>query len=203
MDLSFAEKHFTIERIQELLQHYAALGPLPGLLLPFLESIFPFLPLVLFVAANAAAYGFWLGAFLSWLGTCIGGIVVFLFFRNVAKKRLKRWIEKSVKIQSMLRWIERHGFGPLFLVLCIPFTPTSLVNVSAGLSDLSLRSYAMALGLGKLVMVGMISYVGHDWLAIIRQPAKLIAVVIVVFILWLVGKRMENKLKEKEPSRMP
>lgn len=200
MELSWFESNFTIENIQDFLQQYAALGPFPGILLPFLEAILPILPLVLFVAANAAAYGFFLGAFLSWLGTCIGAVVVFWFFRKVAKKRVKRWIEKGHKIRSMLEWVERHGFGPLFLVLCFPFTPTSIVNVASGLSELNFKSFLIAIMLGKLVMVGMVSYVGHDWISIIRDPEKLIVVSAVVFVLWFIGKRIESRLKVEKSS---
>ena len=49
-----------VDKIVELAQHYKALGPFIGLLLPFIESFLPFLPLFVFVIANAGAYGLWL-----------------------------------------------------------------------------------------------------------------------------------------------
>ena len=64
------------DKIIELAQHYKALGPLIGLLLPFIESFLPFLPLFVFVLANAGAYGLWLGFILSWAGT----VVVLMLF---------------------------------------------------------------------------------------------------------------------------
>ena len=51
------------DKIIELSQHYKALGPLIGILLPFIEAFLPFLPLVVFVIANAGAYGLWLALF--------------------------------------------------------------------------------------------------------------------------------------------
>ncbi|MDY0407842.1 TVP38/TMEM64 family protein [Paracerasibacillus soli] len=60
------------EQILELLEKYRSLGPLPGILLPFIESFLPFLPLFAFVFANAAAYGLWQGFLLSWIGQYLG-----------------------------------------------------------------------------------------------------------------------------------
>ena len=48
---------FEVDKIIELSQHYRALGPLIGILLPFIESFLPFLPLFVFVFANASAFG--------------------------------------------------------------------------------------------------------------------------------------------------
>src|SRR5690625_7258531 len=60
------------EYIMELLNSYEALGPLPGFLLPFIEAFLPFLPLFVFVIANAAAYGLLEGFLLSWAGASTG-----------------------------------------------------------------------------------------------------------------------------------
>jgi uncharacterized membrane protein YdjX (TVP38/TMEM64 family) len=197
---SSMEQYLTIENIQDFIKNYRALGPLPGLLLPFLEAILPILPLVLFVAANGAAYGFWYGSLFSWIGTCLGAVVVFWFFRKLSKTKLKRLIEKSKKIRSMLHWIERHGFAPIFLLLCFPFTPSSLVNVASGLSGLNFRSFLIGVMLGKMVMVFMISYVGDDWISIIKEPVKLLSVSGVILVLWFIGKRIEARLKTEKSS---
>ncbi|HET7657971.1 MAG TPA: VTT domain-containing protein, partial [Bacillales bacterium] len=102
MDSSLFHGYFTIENIRHVLEGYHSFGPLFGILLPLLESFLPILPLLLFVAANAAVYGFWMGAFLSWFGTCLGAVIVFYFFRMLARKRLKRWLEKSKKVSRTL-----------------------------------------------------------------------------------------------------
>lgn len=196
MDTTFFENTFTIENVRDILQNYRSFGPFLGILLPLLESFLPVLPLILFVAANAAVYGPFLGFLFSWIGTCLGAIIVFWFFRSFAKRRLKRWLEKSSKVQHTLNWIEKHGFGPLFLLLCFPFTPSSLVNVAAGVSELRFRSFFMAVMLGKMIMVAMISYIGHDWIGLIQEPLKVLGIAIVVVILWIGGKWMEVRLEK-------
>lgn len=102
-------------------------------------------------------------------------------------------------------WIERHGFGPLFLLLCFPFTPSALVNIVAGLSRISTSQYILAVIAGKLVMISTISFIGYDLRSMIAQPLRTIPVVIAIFILWFIGKRIEMKMNnvgidEKERS---
>jgi len=72
---------FEIDKIIELSQQYKALGPFIGLLFPFIEAFLPFLPLFVFVFANASAYGLFYGFIISWAGTTAGSYAVFLLIR--------------------------------------------------------------------------------------------------------------------------
>ncbi|WLD94825.1 TVP38/TMEM64 family protein [Alkalihalobacillus sp. AL-G] len=191
-------KYFLTELSQEdillWLDEYQDLGPLPGILLPMLESILPILPLFLFVAGNAAAYGFFWGVLFSWIGTALGSIIVFHIVRKFGQQRFIRFIAKHHKTQSLLTWVERKGFGFLFLLYCFPFTPSSLINVVSGLSKVSPFTFILAVSLGKLVMVFFISYIGHDFFSIIHEPVKMIIIGSVIVVLWLLGKILERKL---------
>jgi uncharacterized membrane protein YdjX (TVP38/TMEM64 family) len=196
MDVGTLREWITIENIMTLINEYRLLGPLPGILLPMLEAFFPFLPLFLFVMANANAFGLWLGFLFSWTGACAGAILVFLFFRKYGQKRILQFLHRHSKVQKLMTWVEQHGFGPIFLLLCFPFTPSAVVNIVAGISRISIAQYLLAVLAGKLVMIFTISFVGYDVKAIITQPIRTIIVTLVVVILWYVGKRIEVKLNK-------
>lgn len=185
------------DNIVELAQHYKSLGPFLGLLLPFLESFLPFLPLVAFVLANAGAYGLWYGFLLSWAGTVVGSYAVFLIVRKYGRNRLLNFLTKNARIQKLIKWVERNGFGPLFLFICFPFTPSALVNLVAGLSDMKKKSYLITLMAGKFVMIFMISYIGYDIKALFTNPIRTAVVVVVIFLLWIIGKQLERRLNAK------
>jgi uncharacterized membrane protein YdjX (TVP38/TMEM64 family) len=196
MDWKNWEKYVTEENILKLLEQYRDLGFLPGILLPMLESFLPILPLFIFVAGNAAAYGFWLGFLYSWIGVCTGSIIVFLLVRRFGQKRFLDFLNRHSKISKMLVWVERHGFGMLFLIYCFPFTPSALVNVVGGLSRVSNRTFLLALTLGKLVMIAIVSFIGYDFVDVLKSPLKLGLIIFGIFVLWLGGKVVESRMKQ-------
>ncbi|MFD1862233.1 TVP38/TMEM64 family protein [Planococcus sp. FY231025] len=188
---------FSMENILELTQSYRAFGPLIGFLLPFLEAFLPFLPLFVFVFANATAYGLWLGFLISWGGTVIGAYAVFLVVRKYGRARFMNFMTRHDKVQKLIHWVERNGFAPLFLLLCFPFTPSALVNLVAGLSNISKHYYLLTVMAGKFVMVFMISFVGYDLRALFTQPLRTAIVVAVIAALYIIGKVLEKRLHKK------
>lgn len=188
---------FTMENIIELTQSYRAFGPLIGFLLPFIEAFLPFLPLFVFVFANATAYGLWIGFLISWGGAVAGSYVVFLIIRKYGRARFMNFMTKHERVQRLIHWVERNGFGPLFLLLCFPFTPSALVNLVAGLSNISRHYYLLTLMAGKFVMVFMISYVGYDIRALFTQPIRTAVVIVVIILLYVIGKVLEKRLNKR------
>ncbi|WP_453990558.1 TVP38/TMEM64 family protein [Bacillus nitroreducens] len=201
MDIETIKELITLKNIEELLGEYRSFGPLPGILLPMLEAFLPFLPLVAFVVANANAFGLWLGFLYSWIGAIGGSLLVFFLVRKYGQKRFFSFVSRHKKIKSLINWVERHGFGPLFLLLCFPFTPSAAINLVAGLSRVSTAQFVLAVLCGKLVMIFTISFIGYDIRALYQQPVRTIIVAVIIFILWIVGKRVEAWLKVK-PTRL-
>ncbi|MFA8439367.1 TVP38/TMEM64 family protein [Pueribacillus sp. YX66] len=197
MDLELLRQALTEENIKDFLEQYRALGPLPGILLPFLEALLPFLPLFIFVAGNALVYGFLLGFLYSWIGASLGSIFVFFIIRKFARHRLIKYAVKYEKLQSTMNWFERRGFGAVFLLYCFPFTPSALVNVVAGFSQMNPISFILAVSMGKMVMILIVSYIGHDFFGLLKSPVELIIVCSLTFLLWVGGKFLEIKLKDK------
>ncbi len=201
MDLQSLKEWFTIENVIELIERYRSFGPLPGIFLPLLEAFFPFLPLFLFVMANANAFGLGWGFLFSWAGSSAGALIVFLLVRRYGDSRPFRFLHSRKQVQSLMGWVERHGFGPLFLLLCFPFTPSAIVNIVAGLSRINIYQYMLAVIGGKAVMIFIMSFIGYDIVALIKQPIRTALVLVAIGILWYVGKIIEGRLKEKVKNR--
>lgn len=199
---------FTVENIEALEAQYRTLGPIIGILFPFLESFLPFLPLVVFVVANASSHGLWFGFLLSWVGTVLGSYSVFLLVRRFGNNRRVQQFIKYEKMQKLIQWVDMKGIAPLFLLLCFPFTPSVLVNIVAGLSNIKKKYYFVVLLAGKCVMILTISLLGYDIGALLRSPTKLVLVIVAIFLLWIIGKQIERYLNKrverelKEVSRL-
>ncbi|MBY0121091.1 TVP38/TMEM64 family protein [Bacillus sp. S/N-304-OC-R1] len=197
MDLEWLKDWFTLEHIMDLIDKYRSFGLLPGILLPMLEAFLPFLPLFLFVMANANAFGLWLGFLLSWIGATAGALLVFLLVRKYGQRRILQFLRKHQQVQKLMTWVEKHGFGPLFILLCFPFTPSAVVNIVAGLSRIGIAQYMLAVLTGKLVMIFTMSFIGYDIKSLITQPIRTAIVGVIIFILWYVGKRIEKRMNIK------
>lgn len=188
---------FSLETLTNLTQEYRALGPIIGFLLPFLEAFLPFLPLVVFIVANVSAYGILFGFLLSWAGSVAGAYTVFLVIRKYGRAKVLGFITRHEKIQKLILWVERNGFGPLFLLICFPFTPSALINIVAGLSNMKKSTYLWTITLGKLIMILVVSFIGSDIRALITQPIRTAIVVGIIAILWFVGKAIEKRIDKK------
>ncbi|WP_164669545.1 TVP38/TMEM64 family protein [Virgibacillus doumboii] len=183
--------------IMQLLNQYESLGPLPGILLPFIEAFLPFLPLVVFVLANGAAYGLLEGFLLSWAGASAGAVVVFLVVRRLGDKKVFKAVRKNKQVRKVTAWVDRHGFGPLFLLMCFPFSPSSIINLVSALSKISIQQFILAVILGKSVMIFSIAYVGSSIMSFAKEPVKTIVVGVCVVLFWLVGKYFERRIQRK------
>lgn len=193
MDWIEALSKLELEDIKEILNQYEALGPLPGILVPMIESFLPFLPLVVIIMANAEAYDLFYGFLLSWTGVVTGATCVFLLVRGFGQK-FRGFLERKVKRSTkFIHWIERKGFTPIFILACFPFTPSSLINIVAGLSNLPLHTFFVATVLGKGVMIFLVSYVGYDLVDLVKSPWKLILVAVVFTAMWWFGRKVESR----------
>ncbi|WP_419883384.1 TVP38/TMEM64 family protein [Peribacillus sp. B-H-3] len=196
MDFDIIREWFTLDYILELMQKYKSFGPIPGILLPMLEAFLPFLPLFVFVFANASAFGLWFGFLFSWIGAITGALLVFWIFRKYGQRKALKFLHKHKQVQKLMNWVDRHGFGPLFLLLCFPFTPSAVVNIVAGLSRVKPMQYILAVLGGKMVMIFTISFVGYDLKSLIHKPVRTVIVFLVIFILWYAGKLIEGRLNK-------
>ncbi|MGN8644640.1 TVP38/TMEM64 family protein [Gracilibacillus sp. HCP3S3_G5_1] len=208
-------EHINVDEIKELveaneygqlvnflLRSYESLGPIPGFLLPFVEAFLPFLPIIVFVMTNAAAYGLLEGFLLSWTGTSAGTIVVFILVRRYRHLKVFKWLRKNKQVSKVTNWLTRHGFGPLFILLCFPFSPSAIINIVAALSSISFYQFVLAVFLGKGVMVFTISYIGDSITSFAQNPVRTIIVAIGIAVLWIVGKYIEKYLHKKSEEKV-
>ncbi|MBN6186256.1 TVP38/TMEM64 family protein [Aneurinibacillus sp. BA2021] len=196
MNWTELKAYFSEENVMALFAKYESFGPLPGILMTFIESFFPPLPLVAIVAGNAAAYGLWLGFLYSWIGVALGSITVFMICRRLGQHRFLHFLTRHPKVNEAMNWMNRHGFTAIFLFSCFPFTPSSLVNVVAGLSSIPVSHFVAAILIGKAIMIFAVSFIGHDLMSFIENPWKLALVGLAIFALWFVSKRIEARLTQ-------
>lgn len=181
----------------ELMAEFAQYGPFAGILLTMVEAFFPPFPLVVFVTINIIAYGFWLGYIYSFIGTFIGSWLMFLIIRRFGRGKFQNLVHRHRRLDNLLHWINEKGFMPIFILLTFPFTPSIIICGLAGLADVKIGDYVLALFLGKLLMVFSFSFIGYNVSAFISKPIRSIILILVIILFSYIGKRLIGWYEKK------
>lgn len=168
------------------------LGYFAGFIILYLRAIVPVLPLTLYVIMNVHAYGFLIGTVISWLGIVSGTYTVFYICRKFVSARFMQKIRKRKSVEKLIHFIDRQGIVPIFILMCFPFTPNTLVNFVASLSHIKAKYYFLILLVSKLISITFLAVMGKEVTTFLTHPIRAIALILVTVALWFIGKRVEK-----------
>ena len=191
------ERLMTQEGLEQLFREVEQLGLIVGFLLVFMESFLPFLPLFIIVVVNINSYGFILGSLSSYSGTVLGSYLVFLLIRYFFRRPAQKYIRKHKRLGQMLSFIDRRGFVFLFVLLALPFTPTSVINVIAALSNLKKVVYLYILLAAKAIMILTMSLVGYDVTSFFTSPLRLTLSIAGLVLIYFFSKWYQKYINRK------
>lgn len=185
------------ELINNLLNLLGSWGALLGCVFILFESIIPMLPLSLFITLNFVTFGSIIGFIISWIFTVLGCMMSYYLFKSaVSEKRLSKFKENNT-LKTVINVIENMNFTSLVTLIAIPFTPAFAVNIAAGICRVPKRKFLLALMLGKISLVYFWGFVGVGIIESLKNPSKLIGVVILIVIVYIISYILSKKLKIK------
>ena len=185
------------ELINNLLNLLGSWGALLGCVFILFESIIPMLPLSLFITLNFVTFGSIIGFIISWVFTVLGCMMSYYLFKSaVSEKRLSKFKENNT-LKKVINVIENMNFTSLVTLIAIPFTPAFAVNIAAGICRVPKKKFLLALMLGKISLVYFWGYVGVSLIEALKNPSKLIGVVILIVIVYIISYILSKKLKIK------
>ncbi len=171
-------------------------GPFFGVFIILLESIFPILPLGVFIAFNMHAFGKIFGFLLSWLATCLGCFGSYFIFSHWVSSFLDRLVKKHHKqLQKMKKKICKLPFSNLVLLIALPFTPAFLINIACGLSKIPTKKFIMAILLGKLSIVFFWGFVGTSLIESVTDITTIMIVVVLLLVSYFLSKIVSHKME--------
>lgn len=173
------------------------IGPIGGVFLIILESIFPMLPLSVFITLNIISFGSFFGFIISWLSTIIGCMLSFTLFRHFFQKKLYRFIKKKEqdKFADIMKAISNINFSNLVMLIAIPFSPAFLINIAGGLSKIKTEKFFLAIMIGKIVIVYFWGYIGTTLLESLTNIMVLFKIGGLLVLAFFISKLVEKKLK--------
>ena len=125
-------------------------------------------PVTLMIALTAAATGPWLGFTYAILGSCAAAGATFAIGRRLGRDRVRNLAGR--RLAAVSRRLGQHGVIATSLIRMVPVAPFTVVNLAAGVSEITLRDFLLGsvIGLlpGIIVMTLFGDRLGH-WL---RDP---------------------------------
>ncbi len=130
-------------------------------------SPIPSLPLDL---AAGATFGITLGTTYAVIGAEIGAIISFLIGRSLGRTALTKILRTDISFCE--RCSDRHLAVFVFLSRLLPIFSFDLVSYGAGLTNMSLRAFAIATLLGMIGPTFLLTYAGNqvasgEWVLIV------------------------------------
>ncbi|MBW4489213.1 MAG: TVP38/TMEM64 family protein [Trichocoleus desertorum ATA4-8-CV12] len=108
-------------------------------------------------------FGVLLGSIYTFVGASLGAIAAFCVSRYIVRKWAQKWITKQIegseKFQAVNQAVAREGFRIVLLTRLSPVLPFTWLNYAFGLSQVSLRDYALGC-LGMIPATVMYVYIG-------------------------------------------
>jgi uncharacterized membrane protein YdjX (TVP38/TMEM64 family) len=103
-------------------------------------------PVIVLIAATAAALGPWVGGSSATAGVLLSSLLLFMIGRFLGHKRLQSLLgARALRVQ---RRIIGQGVVAVAMIRMVPIAPFSLVNLLAGASQLRLSDYLVGTILG-------------------------------------------------------
>ncbi|UWU65539.1 VTT domain-containing protein [Bradyrhizobium sp. NC92] len=141
-------------------------------------------PVLVLIAATAAALGPWLGFVTAMAGVLLSALMLFAVGRFLGRERLQRLLgRRAARIQER---VVGKGILAVVVIRMIPIAPFSLVNVAAGASTLPLRDFMVGTLLGMMPGILAMAVLGAQIADLARNASwSNIALLALAFLSWL------------------
>ena len=182
----------SLSQLEEWFDAFRQFGYIPGFIMLYLRAIVPVLPLTLYVVLLIHAYGLFPGIIISWLGIVSGTFTVFLICKKFVNTIRMKKLKSRKSVQRLISFIDRQGLIPLFVLLCFPFTPNTLINIIASLSHIKIKYYFFVLVISKLISITILGVMGKEIFTIFTNPLRALIKIVLLVVLWFISKKVEK-----------
>ena len=148
-----------VDAVIEYIRSFGAYAVAVSFLLMVFSSILAPLPAFLITVSNAAIFGWWQGAILSWSSAMVGAALCFLIARALGRDVVEKFAGKGT-LASVEGYFEKYGSKTILVCRLLPFVSFDAVSYFAGLTPIKFWPFFIATGLGQLPATIVYSYVG-------------------------------------------
>lgn len=142
-------------------------------------------PVMLLIAATAAAFGPWLGFVLAGMGAIASAVITYGIGAAIGRDAVETVM--GPRLHRVRRSITERGVLAVAAIRLVPIAPFTLVNLIAGASKIRFTDYVLGTVIGMAPGLVLMSALGHRIWSIISEPTLTNIVLFVLAVLaWLV-----------------
>ena len=134
----------------------------------FVAAGFVLFPVVVLIAATAAAFGPWFGFAYATLGALASALATYAIGAAIGKQTLRDFL--GPRLNRVRQKVAKRGVITVAAVRLVPIAPFTVVNLVAGASSIPVFDYIAGTLLGMLPGLTMISAVGSQFARILTAP---------------------------------
>lgn len=148
-----------LNAVADLIRSFGPWAAAVSFVLMVLQSLAAPIPAFLITFANAAVFGWWQGAILSWGSAMAGAALCFGIARLLGRDAVARFASQGA-LEKVDGFFARYGTNAVLICRLLPFMSFDLVSYAAGLTAMGFWGFFWATGLGQLPATVVYSYVG-------------------------------------------
>lgn len=187
------------EAMISFIQSYGIYAIIVSFLLMMFQSVMAPLPAFIITFANAALFGWWQGAILSFTSAMAGAALCFYISRVLGRDAATKFAPSSA-LSSIDYFFDKYGSYAIVVCRLLPFVSFDIVSYAAGLTSIGFVGFFVATGIGQLPATIVYSYVGG---ALVGGSKMLVSGLFILFAVSILGFMLkkifdDRKAKNKE-----
>lgn len=148
-----------VDAVVEYIRSYGPYAMAISFALMVFSSVVAPLPAFLITFSNAAIFGWWQGAILSWSSAMAGAALCFFIARALGRDTVEKFAGRGA-LASVEDYFTKYGSRTILICRLLPFVSFDAVSYFAGLTPVTFPAFFLATGIGQLPATVVYSYVG-------------------------------------------
>ena len=148
-----------VDNVIAYIRSYGSYAMVFSFFLMVFSSLIAPLPAFMITLSNAAIFGWWQGAILSWSSAMVGSALCFLLSRGLGRDVVEKFAGKGA-LAGVEGYFEKYGTKTILVCRLLPFVSFDAVSYFAGLTPMKFWPFFLATGLGQTPATVVYSYVG-------------------------------------------
>ena len=189
-----------VTKVIAFIRSYGSYAMVFSFALMVFSSLVAPLPAFLITFSNAAIFGWWQGAILSWSSAMAGAALCFVLARVLGRDIVERFAGKGA-LASVEGYFEKYGSKTILVCRLLPFVSFDAVSYFAGLTPIRFWPFFIATGLGQLPATVIYSYVGGMLTGGMKYFVTALLCIFSLSILAMIIKRIYTERQEKKAQK--